>query len=121
MIIPEIEVKQVGDDIICKISYDNAIAHVGYKPDGTPFVLSNKSTLDISNEFRTISGKMWSAVCKKFDMNPGYALEAGLIDLKYCKQMQLASIIGYDLCSMAIYKNNTYRVKEFIRQYLELK
>jgi hypothetical protein len=121
MIVPEIKIEKVGDDIICKIFYDNVIAHVGYKSDGTPFVLSDKSTLEVSNEFRTISGKMWSAVCDKFDMNPGYALEAGLIDLKYCKQMQLASIIGYDLCSMAIYKNNTYRVKEFIRQYLELK
>jgi hypothetical protein len=120
MIAPEIEVKQVGDDIICKISYDNVIVEAGYKPDGSLFIMSDSPMMDIANEFTRISGKMWSAVCDKFDMNPGNALEARLIDIKYCKQMQFAGIIGYDLCGAVLYNDKGHRdMKEFFEENLK--
>ena len=119
MKIPDIKVEKVGDDIVCKITYDNIVVEAGYKSDGTPFAMSNKSLMDISNDFRRISSRMWKVVCDKFNMNPGCALEAGLIDLNYCKQMQFACIVGYDLCSMALYESKSYRVKNFFKEYLK--
>ena len=80
---PNIKVRKIGDDIICKITYDNLIVEAGYKPDGTPFSVSDKSLMDISNGFCIISSRMWKVVCDKFNMNPGYAFDAGLINLNY--------------------------------------
>jgi hypothetical protein len=97
---PNIEVKKNGDDVICKITYDNIVVEAGYKPDGSVYSLPKESIDNISLEFTRIGCKMWDEVWEKFDMNPGYALEKGLIDLKYCNQMQFAHIIGYDLCNM---------------------
>lgn len=105
MKIPDIKVEKVGDDIICKITYDDINVKAGYKPDGSVYVLPKESASNTSLEFTRIGCKMWDEVCKKFDMNPGCALEKGLIDLKYCNQMQFAHIIGYDLCNMEC--NNT--------------
>lgn len=120
MIIPEIKIKEVNGDIVCTIIYDGQVVEAGYKPDGTTFVLSDESMMKISLEFTRISCKMWDVVCKKFNMNPGNALEIDLINLKYCRQMQIIGMIGYDLCNMICNKEKSHRdIKEFFEKHLK--
>lgn len=109
---PDIKIKKVGDDIICSITYDGKFLEAGYKPDGTTFVLSDKSMSETSIDFTRISCAMWGEVVDKFDLNPGCALEVGLIDLKYCKQMQFAGFIGHDLGNMVYNKTKSIRNME---------
>lgn len=106
---PTVKIKHIAGDIICSISYKNKIVKAGYKNDGTVFILPDNHIVNTPLEFTKIGNSMWNDVCKKFNMNPGNALEAGLIDLKYCKQMQFASMIGYDLCNMIYNKEKSHR------------
>ena len=117
---PDIKIRKIGDDVICSITYDGKLLEAGYKPDGTTFVLSDRSMVNTSNDFTTISCKMWDEVLKKFSLNPGCALEAGLIDLKYCKQMQFASIIGYDLGELVYNHGKSHRnMEQFFEEHLK--
>ena len=73
-----------------------------------------------SIDFTRIGCAMWDEVVKKFNLKPGCALEVGLINLKYCKQMQLAHIIGYDLGEMAWNKQKSHRdIEKFFEEHLK--
>lgn len=108
MKIPIIKVRNKKEDIICSITYNNKTVKAGYKKDGTVFVLSG-DIVQTSIDFIRIGCAMWDAVLKKHNVNPGIALESNLIDLKYCKQMQFAQIVGYDLGNMAYNKKKSNR------------
>lgn len=123
MITPDIKIEKKDGNLICKISYGEFYAEGGYRLCnlyGEPFVLSEKTLIEVARDFNRIGNKMWGVVCDEFDMNPGNALEANLVDMKYCNQMQVANIISYDFASMFYTKERRSRnIEEILKQFLK--
>lgn len=120
MIVPEIKIEKKDGNLICKIAYGDFYAEGGYKSDGEPFSLNEKSLIEVATDFNRIGNGMWGAVCEEFGMNPGSALKKNLIDKKYCNQMQIANIISYDFSNMHYYSDRKGRnVEEIFKLFLK--
>ena len=120
MILPKIEIEKIEYGYSCSIKYENINARMGYKFDGTPFVFEDGDIIEVGLKFTRISCGMWDAICDKYKMNPGNALQEGLIEKKYCTDMSLVSTIGYDLANMKYHKEKTNRnLEEFFEEFLK--